>query len=801
MTDLMISQLNNNKNHFGKKTPNVFDESVVYAADKVHAVAPKGRLVKSSLISAPKIFIQDTAQDVVALNKAIKDGDSNDYKLGRINDLALKIGSLAIAGYLFTKKSAPKQKMMELIGFGSFFASMALWPKLFIQTPAKLIHGIDVFQEYEDSQGRKKKFFQDPQYIPWDIISDKQMDKLGDRLNIPKNIPNRSDLTKEKAHKIALQSNTMWMLSAGFGVPIMSAFICSGVEKLLPKVIDKPRLDSSNSKLDQLQNSDVASIKPNKDQVKFFETFKKTINDKTLVNDELLMNLSKAITPNSDYSKFVYEALKQDAGKKSVTSSGIDALFEKHSADLKQFGIDRVKFDENFSKYREQPLEIQLKGLVRSLKESGNPQAKYQDFGFATEFIKQKGVSMGTLTPELLEKAKTWNLIFAQMDTATSIIENHLSLKSANSAEALATKYWEEFNQTLIKGLNLNKKEIDTIKNSQEASSQVISTKLNSIVKDESAYKKQFSGLMDVFDRYAVDFDLDIVEKEGLNINGKMPIISALKDDKSKISRVYDTFAESLRKAGLSDIADRIFINAEKNPIDKANATIYTKIDIPVQAKFSAFSRNLLTLDFFKRKNDGTLTEQIRHLAGVRLNSSVGDGMMENIINTAEKLLLNGDIGDFMSKLSTSGDGNLEYKVIMDLLFDQNNLSPVTKELLSKSQKDGKLFNTFLVDIHEIIGGYFNDHYRNMAINGNSSLYQGNSPIKIKPSLFNALWGDSLTSMAKKTAENITNTSIWNSKFAKLGIGVAAITVLSQFFFGHLNLNNPKAPQQESEAA
>ena len=138
---------------------------------------------------------------------------------------------------------------MELIGFGSFFASMALWPKLFIQTPAKLIHGIDVFQEYEDSQGRKKKFFQDPQYIPWDIISDKQMDKLGDRLNIPKNVPNRSDLTKEKAHKIALQSNTMWMLSAGFGVPIMSAFICSGVEKLLPKVIDKLFPCSSPSKI------------------------------------------------------------------------------------------------------------------------------------------------------------------------------------------------------------------------------------------------------------------------------------------------------------------------------------------------------------------------------------------------------------------------------------------------------------------------------------------------------------------------------------------------------------------------
>jgi hypothetical protein len=226
----------------------------------------------------------------------------------------------------------------------------------------------------------------------------------------------------------------------------------------------------------------------------------------------------------------------------------------------------------------------------------------------------------------------------------------------------------------------------------------------------------------------------------------------------------------------------------------------YEKIDIPLQSKFSAFSRNLLTMDFFKRKADGTLSEQIKKLAGLRLNAPVSDEFVASITKSSENLLFNGEIGDFLSKMSTNGNGNLEYKVVMDLLFDKENLSPVTKELISKGQKEGQLFNVFLSNVHDVVGGLFNRHYRHMAIDGMSHKYQENSNILLKPSLYHSLWGDSISSMIGKTADNITNTSIWNKKFARFGIGVAAVTVLSQFFFGHLNLGkNPS--KKESEAA
>lgn len=68
-------------------------------------------------------------------------------------------------------------KGMEFVGLASFLASMAIWPKLAIQLPAKLIHGVNVQQEYEDSFGRKKSFYQDPQFIPWDLYKDEEIQK------------------------------------------------------------------------------------------------------------------------------------------------------------------------------------------------------------------------------------------------------------------------------------------------------------------------------------------------------------------------------------------------------------------------------------------------------------------------------------------------------------------------------------------------------------------------------------------------------------------------------------------------
>ena len=46
------------------------------------------------------------------MGRAIK-GEANDHELGKINDLGMKIGGLAIAGYLMTKKEKAKPDIIN----------------------------------------------------------------------------------------------------------------------------------------------------------------------------------------------------------------------------------------------------------------------------------------------------------------------------------------------------------------------------------------------------------------------------------------------------------------------------------------------------------------------------------------------------------------------------------------------------------------------------------------------------------------------------------------------------------------
>ena len=112
---------------------------------KVKPLQDKATLLPSSIIGSPVTYLKDLKKDVVSIGKAVK-GKANDHELGRINDLAMKLGSLGIASYLFVKNPLKLSKGMEFAGFGAFFASMALWPKLAIQAPLKARTGVD-FQQ------------------------------------------------------------------------------------------------------------------------------------------------------------------------------------------------------------------------------------------------------------------------------------------------------------------------------------------------------------------------------------------------------------------------------------------------------------------------------------------------------------------------------------------------------------------------------------------------------------------------------------------------------------------------------
>ena len=266
----------------------------------------KGKLKSGNIFMSPKYMFDDFVYSAKAFKHAAQ-GNANDHELGKLNDLGLLAGGLSIAGYLTTKRYTPMTKGMEFVGLGSFLASMALWPKIAIQLPAYLIHGVNVGKEYEDSFGRTKPFYQDPQFIPWDLYSDEQIDKIGDRLGVPKDIENRRDFVQERMRKLAVQNNTLWMMTAGFATPVMSALMCNALEPHLASYLNNKRNKEADNILAHL---DKYSKKHQTNDVKNrLQNIINLYNDKP-VTAGLIDSLTEIFTENLD--PVTTESFKQD---------------------------------------------------------------------------------------------------------------------------------------------------------------------------------------------------------------------------------------------------------------------------------------------------------------------------------------------------------------------------------------------------------------------------------------------------------------------------------------------------------
>ncbi len=233
-------------------TIEAFDEE----SDKlIKPLDGKGHLVNGDLVHMPKEFVRDTVYTTKALADGIR-GKANDHQLGKMNDLGLKLSGIAIASYLMTKKSTPKTKAMEFVGFGAFLASMSLWPKIALEIPARIIHGFNFRKQYIDEQGRKKYVSQDPNYIPFDLYKgDKKsedLDVIGDRLGIKKDIPNRHEAVKEQMRKISVQNNTLWMMTAGIATPLMTALACNKAEPFISSWAEKYTNKKVNKQIEDI---------------------------------------------------------------------------------------------------------------------------------------------------------------------------------------------------------------------------------------------------------------------------------------------------------------------------------------------------------------------------------------------------------------------------------------------------------------------------------------------------------------------------------------------------------------------
>lgn len=183
---------------------------------------------KYARLAPPKTFQERMGRPVTAvqtLGNGIVRKEANDALLADLEDSMKRGGSLFIAS-LATLGAANKLiGVGEYLGFLSWFGAMAVTPKI-VNGMIWLKTGINLNQEYINTQGIRQPLFKDRKYLPLHLIPDDRMQFIADRIGIPRGIPDRRRLTEEKISQISVQGRTWWMLLAGPATPVISGLIC-----------------------------------------------------------------------------------------------------------------------------------------------------------------------------------------------------------------------------------------------------------------------------------------------------------------------------------------------------------------------------------------------------------------------------------------------------------------------------------------------------------------------------------------------------------------------------------------------
>lgn len=578
----------------------------------------KGRLLNGNIFNAPAIMVKDAVYDVKAFKHAMQ-GNANDHELGKLNDVGLKLGGLAIAGYLFTKKQTPVTKGMEFVGLGSFLASMAIWPKLAIQLPAYLIHGVNVQKQYEDSFGRKKSFYQDPQFIPWDLYSDKEIDKMGNRLRVPKDIPNRRDAIQEKMKKIAIQNNTLWMLTAGFATPVMSALICNQTEPYLAKWLNNRKnkkadliltnLDEHSKKYDthnatnNIENQiKLHAGKPITEEVinSVADAFDgmDSVTAESFKADLRELMTSNTHTISKDSTKAISKNLKDIFKGKPISKDAVDAIIpnENNMFNIfKENNFIKTDADDKALKAISDKILLAVKKNVETYNQN-RPEAEQLDFEYIKKLIRSHKVNehpiksvlnnstSATFSQEIQANLRNIAKAFDAFNAKTNALNEYAVTKVGSAPETVIANYWNNISKDLLTTLGISPKEIEKVRFDRNLTGELLRNKIESIVSDDATYKKVMKDLV----AKVASLDNEIKPSDITTYN-------------EKVDTLFNEFGEFLKDKQFSNTAKAIAGVNNNDNVGTLKNIQKSFVSERLSGVKSSFYRLINTLDFYRR--------------------------------------------------------------------------------------------------------------------------------------------------------------------------------------------------------
>lgn len=683
----------------------------------------KGYLVENSLLTYPKEVAKDTYYTAKSLQRGIT-GKANDHELGKLNDLGLKLGGLSIATYLMTKRQTPKQKAMEFIGFGTFLASMAIWPKVALQWPAQLVHGFNFRKQYVDEQGRKKYVTQDPNYIPFDLYKGKRKSEdlghIADRMGIDKNEKDRNELAKEHIRKVSVQNNTLWMLTAGVATPVMTALACNRLEKPVGKLFEKltdkkvnkliDKIDEYNKTGDLKLENELITNKIDKESENKLVTLLKskvgkpiTEKDIDAISDALTVGLDnqtrKAARLDLGFMFGQNQTVVNEKTVNAISNTLIKKLDTKYGEGYAATIFDTKKIAEHVDNFMaqngrpangilsaEKSEELRL-SLGEFLEQATNSNKSIRSARkeviaeMATDAVNAvfEGNKAAVLTDEtagyITKAGQTLRKYRAFDETISSA--SHFKVEKAS--ETLAGNNWGDVTETLIKELNISPKELNEAKSSEELTAQLFTKKLENIAKDENRYKKFVANISSKMAE--LDTKLDN-PREGKPLAMDTIIDSIAKNhDKTAAELNGITGTESkpffnLAQRLAGENIDGVYVGSVK---DSKIQRIKTGRVGSIQ---NAYMRLLHTADFFRRAEEYNKTK-----SGFSGNPKLDKALIEK----GKKVLMSSHSGDFYLKFETNNNVSF-YKALMWHTFNSGKMSDATAEALGN-------------DCHEVFKG------------------------------------------------------------------------------------------------
>ena len=841
ITDSNISQRYNSDN--AKKSFDVNKE--LNNRTFIKPLKSNGHLVSNSLFDAPAEFIKDVKYDAKALKHSIQ-GDAKDKELGNLNDMGMKLGGLAIATYLFAMKQTPVVKLMEFVGFGTFFAAMNLWPKLALQLPAYLIHGFNIRQEYRDNYGTKKPVFLDHQFIPWDLYSDEQINKIGNRLGVPKDMKNRRDFVQEKMRKIALQNNTMWMLTSGLATPIMSALMCDVMQKPIASYLAKRNDAKADNLLEHFhqevskydfspKNQELAKLlTENKGRQMTPELISKIAKQVAAGTDSITANaidrdFQRMFAPQGyDISKSNFELLstKLQQGIAKILKSddyaqlvpGADDIIEKLDQSEKEiFKSGKTKtnvvsfsdyiramenaFDEKIDSFASENPQQDTKKLKFAFKKLLNMRDQAGELNLTNVF---KSVASGAVTEEIIGKVNQINKVINSFVARQNILDKYAYMKSAQAPETSLANSWNEFlSDDMLKTLGISEKEIKQTRMDSKLVHNLLRQKFDDIAADSNKYDQVVKQINEKLCKLENETKFSVFDRR--NADSQNPY-------KVSVDSTFDKASADLKQLGLQFTPQRLtgYEAADSHTLKDLQ---FSFLQDRVRGVKSSFYRILNTLDMFRRVStldyEGFFGEKMPRQA------------KEELVEMCKELLLGGHASDYAVKFyyprNTELNPEFKDKEAYDSYFSKLEV------------KDGKIVNRFAgkkaaselsdmpydiefykkamsmmysQDLHSdtfnrIKDSTFRENfikYRNemFAFHGGDRYfakpyhYAGGQKIDSTTEYRFQLLGSSLDEMFTNLFSAKYNSKKWMNMFGRLGAALLGITVLSQFFMGYM---------------